>query len=120
MRAVLLLALAACGDTTPVTTPVTDALDACTELELGTEAAADVGEVMVSGRWMTVGTWYVCTDVAAPAPVTWTSYARRRLDDRRLGSFGTLEQGSTSCVWLNAIAQRTPATGACLASGGHR
>jgi hypothetical protein len=121
MRAVLFaMALAACSDTTvpaDATTPTPDADDSCAELELATEAVPDIGEVMVGGRLMTSGTWYVCTDVAAAAPVTWTTFARRRRDNQRLGSFGTIEQGSTHCIWSNALAQRTPATGACKPEG---
>lgn len=111
---ILLLVGCSLGDNVPqpdaAITP--DALPTtCAGWQLLTVPADDVGEVRLSGRVITPGVSYLCTDPTLPAPTTWSYWARRW--DGRLGSYGKTTPGSTICEWRDAIGSRTPALGRC-------
>jgi hypothetical protein len=115
MRILISLAfsLAACGDNH--LEPTLDAgrsapLDptSCEGLGAISEPAPDVGEVLLETRVITPGISYTCDGVRV-----WSYWARRRLDDGRLGSYGKFRIASTECAWFDALETRTPAVGAC-------
>lgn len=107
MRVFLLLLLlaSACGDNIEpeVADPTT-----CDDLTAITVDATDVGEVMLGAYVRTPGISYHCDN-----ETTWSYWARRRIDDGRLGSYGRFVVGSDRCAWFDAIDERTPAVGGC-------
>jgi hypothetical protein len=114
MRILLSLAfsLAACGDNLD---PTLDAgplasIDptSCEGLAAISEPATGIGEVQLATRVITPGISYTCDGER-----TWTYWARRRIDDGRLGSYGKFRIASTECAWFDALETRTPATGSC-------
>lgn len=108
LAAVVALAIGACAVGDNELAPATPDPTTCEGLEAITVAAPDVGEVLLDGYARTRGISYHCDDVT-----TWSYYARRRLDDGRLGSYGRLRVGLSECAWFDALDSRTPATGTC-------
>jgi hypothetical protein len=109
----LALALAACGDnvlepTLGAAPPAAIDPTSCEGFAAISEPAADVGEVLLETRVITPGISYTCDDVTV-----WSYWARRRLDDGRLGSYGKFRIASTECAWFDALETRTPAVGTC-------
>jgi hypothetical protein len=114
MRILISLAfIVACGDNDLDPLPDAGSLAAidptsCEGLAAISEPAPDLGEVLLETRVITPGVSYTCDGER-----TWTYWARRRVDDGRIGSYGKFRIASTECAWFDALETRTPATGVC-------